>query len=160
MSQTEPEAPKIRVTATEYKEILKKECNDYWIERSKIPDSLYKKDPDEYWQAESVIRQRMDTILDQYEVIPIEVNHPNPKNVKLIQATCDSFDGIFYTGSILNLNTFADSDNLYSVLSGIGNWSFTSGDALNQKYLYSQEGEPQIICEYSEGDLCFRIPNA
>lgn len=150
-------ATKIKVTQDEFNVILKDQIAIYWNRRwAEIPEGLPE---NEYWEKEKPIMASMNAALEQYEIIPVEVNHPNEAIVKLIQRTYVSkVDNIYY-GSILHINICGDWNTWYKILEDMGGWSSNSenGSYLVDSAIYQKEGEPTVICGYCEGDLDFEI---
>jgi hypothetical protein len=139
----------------QYKAIADEAANKYWQELSEISEYLPE---DEVKILREQADSRFNETVNRYEIIPVEVTHPNDGVVEVIQRLCSHYKGDWFRGS---MNPYADSYTVWNLLIQYEGWKIypTKYDcgSSNQSFLYEREGEPCVVIQYCEGDTIAKI---
>lgn len=138
-----------------YKAITDEAANKYWQELAEISEYLPE---DEVETLRERADARFNETVGRYEIIPVEVVHPNKGVVAVIQRLCSYHKGDWFCGSI---NPDADSLAVWNFLMQYKGWKIypTKYDCgcINQSFLHEKEGEPCVVVQYCEGDVIAMI---
>lgn len=141
----------LKVTNNEYQEILRKEADEYWTKVFALPKDIDKDELDKY---KNQYWKEMDEILNQYEIIPFEVNTKSKELNALINKLCDKEE---HKNSYCKIyRGFTRNDyGWYNLLQSVGiTENIEGGDSYNQTY-----GSKELLttANYCEGDLTFVV---
>lgn len=141
----------LKVTNDQFQEILKSEADLYWEKVFALPKEINKEKLDElkgqYWKE-------MDNKLDQYEIIPFNVNTLSEGLARLINKLCSTEEQKnpcckIYRGSI------RDDALWWKMINNIGiNETIRGGDWYNQTYC---NRKLLATAHYCEGDVSFTV---